>query len=356
MRRFGCRTRVVASTLLLTRPKLRGVRPRAVSNPSPLNQLESAARGKASVASERLPEGGHAASRQLHYPNPHPASLPQPTSGGVASRNCAGSDPAQFQTRPSRSRRRRGVKPPWRLNGPQREGMPRRGSFNTPTHTHLHYPKQHPASLPQATPSFATPSHIQRGCANPHPRRGCQVPAAQTRPPPTQDALEDDRSDDVPQKGMKMVDFAKKVQKKGAEMLLPGETVLAAAPMQPVGSFGKQVSMGAIGGLAGAAIGSRMGRNDDGSVAVGTMAESFPGGNLILAVTDQRVIAFEQSPMGGNPKAIGGEWQRDQVAELTLEKKKMTYLAEMKFADGSVATGEMVRAAKPDKVAAVING
>lgn len=155
-----------------------------------------------------------------------------------------------------------------------------------------------------------------------------------------------------------MVDFAKKVQKKGAEMLLPGETVLAAAPMQPVGSFGKQVSMGAIGGLAGAAIGSRMGKKEeeDGSVGAGASAESFPGGNLILAVTDQRVIAFEQSSMGGNPKAIGGEWQRDQVSELALVKKKLTYLAEIRFADGSVASGEMVRAAKPDKVAAVING
>lgn len=155
---------------------------------------------------------------------------------------------------------------------------------------------------------------------------------------------------------MKMVDFAKKVQKKGAEMLLPGETVLAAAPMQPVGSFGKQVSMGAIGGLAGAAIGSRMGKKEDGSVGAGASAESFPGGNLILAVTDQRVIAFEQSSMGGNPKAIGGEWQRDQVSELSLVKKKLTYLAEIRFTDGSVASGEMVRAAKPDKVAAVING
>lgn len=147
-----------------------------------------------------------------------------------------------------------------------------------------------------------------------------------------------------------MVDMVKKVNKKGAEMLLPGETVLAACPMQPVGSFGKQVSMGAVGGLAGAAIGSRMGR----SVAVadeGTIADSFPAGNVILAVTDQRVIAFEQSAMSGGPKAIGAEWRRDQISGLTLEKKKMTMRAELTFADGSVASGEIIRAAKPEKLA-----
>ena len=150
-----------------------------------------------------------------------------------------------------------------------------------------------------------------------------------------------------------MVDFAKKVTKKGAEFLLPGEEVVAACPMQPVGSFGKQVSMGAVGGLVGAAIGSRMGRNGEAAVA-GTMADSFPGGNLILAVTDQRFIAFEQSPMGGNPKSVAGEWPRDQVVGMTLEKKKMTMLAEITFSDGSTASGEIVRAAKPDKVAAAL--
>ena len=151
-----------------------------------------------------------------------------------------------------------------------------------------------------------------------------------------------------------MVDFAKKIHKKGAEMLLPGEVVIAAAPMQPVGSFGKQVSMGAIGGLAGAAIGSRMGKSAVATVE-GTLADSFPSGNVILAVTDQRVIAFEQSAMNANPKSIGAEWPRDQVAGLSLEKKKLTYSVELTFIDGSAAKGEMVRVVKPDKLATALN-
>ena len=151
-----------------------------------------------------------------------------------------------------------------------------------------------------------------------------------------------------------MVDFAKKVRKKGAEMLLPGEEVIAACPIQPVGSFGKQVSISAIGGVAGIAIASRMGKGDNTSDDTGTLADSFPGGNLILAVTDQRIIAFGQSSMSGNPKSIAAEWQRDQVKSMSLEKKKMTFLAQLTFADGSVATGEIIKAAKPEKLAAAL--
>ena len=112
--------------------------------------------------------------------------------------------PRKSQTRPTNPSQPREAKPPWRLNGPQRDGMPRRGSFTAPSHIwlqtargltprslsppnrltsaargkasvaserppegwhaasrQLHYPKQHPASLAQATPSFISPSHTQ---------------------------------------------------------------------------------------------------------------------------------------------------------------------------------------------------
>ena len=151
-----------------------------------------------------------------------------------------------------------------------------------------------------------------------------------------------------------MVDFTKKIHKKGAEMLQHGEEVIAACPLQPVGSFGKSVSMTAVGGIAGVAISSRMGKGDGTSTEAGTLADSFPGGNLIIAVTDQRVIAFEQASMSGNPKSIAAEWPRDQVTSMSLEKKKMTFLAELKFADGSVANGEIIKGAKPEKFAAAL--
>ena len=167
MRRFGCRTRVPAGTLLLTGPKLRGVRPRAVSKP-PV-RLESSARGKASVASERPPEGGHAASRQLHYPNPHPASLPQPTPTFTTPSNIQPHypkpHPAALPQATARSKLR-GVRPravsspPIQLK-PAARGRASVASERPPEGGHaasrqLQYPKQHPASLPQATSSGVT--------------------------------------------------------------------------------------------------------------------------------------------------------------------------------------------------------
>jgi len=151
-----------------------------------------------------------------------------------------------------------------------------------------------------------------------------------------------------------MVDFAKKVRNKAADMLLPGEQVLAACPVQPVGKFAKQVAFGAVGGLAGAAIGARVGKGDTATIEAGTAADLFPAGNVILAVTDQRVIAFEQGSVSGNPKKVGAEWQRSQVVSMSLEKKKLTFVAELIFADGSIATGEVIKGAKPEKFAAVL--
>lgn len=145
-----------------------------------------------------------------------------------------------------------------------------------------------------------------------------------------------------------VVDFAKKVQKKGAEFLHPGETVVAAVPWAKPGSLGKQVAFSS-GGVVGAAIHAATNRDKgDGPDGPGA-ADTFSGKQAILAVTDQRVIAFSQSAMSGSPKEILGEWSYDQIVKLELEKQKLTHRAALHFADGSVADGEIVRAGKPEK-------
>lgn len=147
-----------------------------------------------------------------------------------------------------------------------------------------------------------------------------------------------------------MVDFAKKVQKKAMESLLPGEQVLAAAPWQKRGALGKQVAFSSA-GLVGAAVHAAANRNKDDATAVtGPSADALNGRAAILAVTDHRVIAFSQTPMGGNPKDVIGQWEHREIDSLELDKNKLTYAATLRFADGSVAEGEFVRAAKPEKL------
>ncbi len=148
-----------------------------------------------------------------------------------------------------------------------------------------------------------------------------------------------------------MVDMAKKIHKKGADLLEPGEKILAAATITPVGQFKKTVAFGAVGGLAGAAIGNAIkGKAEE--AEAGTMADSFPGAKqAILALSNQRWIVFEQGAMSGGPKSISATWPHDQIRGIDIEKGKLTSKVNLAFADGSVAQVEAVKAAKPDKLA-----
>ncbi|MCP3912973.1 MAG: hypothetical protein GY745_03225 [Actinomycetia bacterium] len=149
-----------------------------------------------------------------------------------------------------------------------------------------------------------------------------------------------------------MVDMVKKIHKKGADLLLPGEEVLGASVVTQVGQFKKSVAFGAIGGVVGAAVGSAVGGKAD-APDEGTMAESFPTTKqAILAVTTQRWVLFEQGMASGGPKGIAAEWRHEQIRGLELEKGKLTTKVNVMFDDGSVAQVEAVKAAKPDRLIA----
>ncbi len=145
-----------------------------------------------------------------------------------------------------------------------------------------------------------------------------------------------------------MVDVAKKVRKQGGEFLHPGEEVLAATVINPVGSFKKNVAFGAVGGLVGVAIGSAVSRNGEEPEA-GTSAESFPvGKNALLALTDRRWLLFELGTMSGKVKGLAGEWPHEHIASLSGEKGRLTTVISVEFADGSVAQVEAVKGVKPE--------
>ena len=123
------------------------------------------------------------------------------------------------------------------------------------------------------------------------------------------------------------------------------------APMQPVGSFGKQVSMGAVGGL-----GRRRHRFDEWvatvkSAVAGTMADSFPGGNLILAVTEPALHRVRTEPHGRQPEVgcrrmasrsgRGNDPREEEDDDRSPRSPSPT---------ARRPHGEIVRAAKPDKV------
>ncbi len=145
-----------------------------------------------------------------------------------------------------------------------------------------------------------------------------------------------------------MVDVAKKVRKQGGGFLHPGEEVVAATVVNPVGSFKKNVAFGAVGGLVGAAVGSAISKKQD-TPEAGTAAGSFPlDKNRLLALTDQRWLLFELGTMSGKIKDLVGEWPHGHIASLSGEKGRMTTVITLEFADGSTAKVEAVKGVKPE--------
>lgn len=146
-----------------------------------------------------------------------------------------------------------------------------------------------------------------------------------------------------------MADMVKRIQKKGAEYLQPGEQIRGACTVMSVGQFKKTVAFGAIGGAVGAAIGAS-GSNKQNAPA-GSMAQSFPAvRQSILAVSDQRWILFEQGAMTGGIKGVSAEWTRDQIHAIEVEKGKLTSKVNLRFSDGSTAQLEAVKGSKPQQL------
>lgn len=153
-----------------------------------------------------------------------------------------------------------------------------------------------------------------------------------------------------------MVNMVKKVQKKGADLLLDGEEVRAASLVTVVGGLKKQAAFGAAGGLVGTAIGVAMGDTAD-EVAEGTLASTFPLTKpSILAITNQRWVLFEQGAVSGGPKSVLGQWGLDQITGIAIEAGRIMCKIDITFVDGSVAQAEAVKAAKPQKLSEAMAG
>ncbi len=145
-----------------------------------------------------------------------------------------------------------------------------------------------------------------------------------------------------------MADMVKRIHKKGAEFLNPGEQVLAASVVMPVGGFKKTVAFGAVGGVVGAAVGAF---GDGDNPEPDTMAESFATNKqAILALSNQRWILFEQGSMSGAVKGVSGEWSHADISSIEIEKGKLLHKVNVSFSDGSVAKVEAVKASKPEKL------
>ncbi|MGI9647148.1 MAG: hypothetical protein ACR2OI_01370 [Acidimicrobiia bacterium] len=144
-----------------------------------------------------------------------------------------------------------------------------------------------------------------------------------------------------------MPDFVKKIKKSNADQLQEGEELLAATIGQPSGTFSRQALGGIVGVMAGKKSADKKMASLDGADGSGLAASIPPNQQLVIGLTDRRMLFFSLAPMSGNPKDLVASTDLSQVFEMTLEKHKMTSSLVIRFADNSARMFECVKMSKP---------
>ncbi len=148
---------------------------------------------------------------------------------------------------------------------------------------------------------------------------------------------------------MALVDIAKKIDKARDKLGIPAdEEILVACTANPRGTVGAI----ALGGVAGAAIKSKVDKRKAEAAGEG-IAGSWPGGRNLLAITSKRLILCKMSAMSGKPTEMSASWPHSEIALIEVEKGKTAYPFSVVFTDGSVAQAEGAKASGADRLGEV---
>lgn len=135
--------------------------------------------------------------------------------------------------------------------------------------------------------------------------------------------------------------YADKMQGKAAEVMEPGERLLAAVRTMPRGT-----TMGiGIGGAVGAVVADRQAKKAQAGQSEGSAAKDWPPVRAAVGLTDRRLLIFNYTFMG-KPNELVGQFPLDQIASLDVDKG-LTNKLSFNFTDGSAA---QVECAKLEKV------
>ncbi len=147
-----------------------------------------------------------------------------------------------------------------------------------------------------------------------------------------------------------MVDVAGKVRRQGSSLLDPGERVLAATVVNPVGFFGGDAA------TVGAKEVLRVLRRGDTSAdpdPPATLAETFPVvRNSILVLTDRRWLTLGLGALSGRIRRITGEWAHEDIPAFEYRSGSLVNRVTVVFVDGSRSSFDAVNGAHPDRLIA----
>jgi hypothetical protein len=124
-----------------------------------------------------------------------------------------------------------------------------------------------------------------------------------------------------------MADITGRVRKKAADILEPGEHVIAALLVEPKGTYG-------VGSIAIAALPRTAVRMlGDRSVGDAGLAATFPSGSAALAVTDRRVVVIPSNGLGFREIAVA--YDRADLVVASDVSKGLGRRLTLEFVDGT---------------------
>ncbi|MCP3992248.1 MAG: hypothetical protein GY724_24475 [Actinomycetia bacterium] len=155
-----------------------------------------------------------------------------------------------------------------------------------------------------------------------------------------------------------MPNWAKNINKKCGDQI-GGETATAGAFLHPAGTVAKTAALGALGGIAGVTVGEKLAKRrraeNEGEEESG-LASSFPSQNVVLGLTETRLVVFSHSTLSGKPKELLAEYRLHDVAAIDMHQKKALHKkTRIFFADGSAVDLDAPKASGIDDFCVALN-
>ncbi|MEM7324004.1 MAG: hypothetical protein AAF531_13025 [Actinomycetota bacterium] len=159
-----------------------------------------------------------------------------------------------------------------------------------------------------------------------------------------------------------MPNWSKAINKKCKDQL-GGETTTAGAFLHPAGTVAKTVGYSALGGLVGAGLGVSVGeqlakrrRAENQEAGDAGIAADFPGENVVLGLTETRLVVFSHSTMMGKPKNLIADYPLDDIAAMDIHAAKALHKkVRLFFTDESAVDFDAPKASQVDDFCVALN-
>ncbi len=147
-----------------------------------------------------------------------------------------------------------------------------------------------------------------------------------------------------------MADVTGRVQKRAAELLEPGEAVIAALLVEPKGTYGVgSVAVAALPRTAVRMLGERAANT---GALDGGLASAFPAKSCVLAATDRRVVVIPSNGISMNE--IAAAYDRTDLLVTENHGKGLGRRLVVLFVDGTSVTLDAQRGQPFDAFSAAV--